>query len=258
MSVASTEFSASKAGRRPTNSQPVGVDVHALHKSATMFLFKFFRRLASRQQFGFYSENNQPPNPQGPSNGDPQNYCRCPIRSFETGQLELNANTQVHRIFQIRDPRDILVSEYFSMGWIHPTEGTKLDLRRQSLQQMSIDEYALTQSETSRWPLEAKFAPLMKRELNPEFETVVTYEEMVTDLQKWVEKVLPPFAVRFPKLAAIRMAWNYRHEFKAPAESMTHRRRITPGDHCNKLQPTTIDQLNQRFEKVLLRFGYLK
>ena len=54
-----------------------------------------------------------------------------------------------------------------------------------------------------------------------------------------------------------QMALRYRHEFKIRSEFMQHKRRIKPGDHREKLQPATIDQLNQRFENVFLRFGYL-
>jgi hypothetical protein len=234
------------------------VDVHALHKSATMFLFNFFRRLCEKQQFEFYSENNETPNGEGPQAGNPRNFCRCPIRTFDTSELRYDASNNNHRIFQIRDPRDILVSEYFSLGWIHPTLGTQLSDRRQSLQQMTIDEYVIEQSEVSSWPLEEKFKPLLERELNSRFEMIVTYEEMVTDFPKWAEKVLPPFGFRFPKLAAIKLAWRYRNEFKTATESMTHKRRITPGDHRRKLKPATIERLNQRFENVLTRFGYLK
>lgn len=122
---------------------------------------------------------------------------------------------------------------------------------------MSIDQYVLEQSEKSSWPLKEKFKPLLERKPNPEFETFVTYETMVTDFQKWVEQVLPPFGVRFPKLVAIKLAWRYRNEFKVAAETMTHKRRIAPGDHREKLKPATIDVLNHRFEEILNRFGYV-
>lgn len=234
-----------------------GVDVHAVHKSGTMFLFHFFGGLAKQCNFDFYSSNNDPPNQEDLRADNQTSFCRCPVRSFETLETELDHPTQRHLIFHVRDPRDILVSEYFSLGWIHPTEGTNLDQRRKQFQETSIDDYVLHQSEKSSWPLSEKFKPLMNREFNPEFETLVTYETMVTDFQRWVEQVLPPFGFRFPKLAAIKLAWKYRNEFNVTAETMTHKRRIAPGDHRDKLKPETIDALNQRFEDILTRFGYL-
>lgn len=35
-----------------------------------------------------------------------------------------------------------------------------------------------------------------------------------------------------------------------------HVRRVTPGDHREKLQPATIARLNEAFGDVLERFGY--
>ncbi len=235
----------------------VGVDVHALHKSATMFLFKFFGRLAKDLNYDFYSENNHPPNQDSLDSNNQKNFCRCPIRTFETLETPFELPTQRHLIFHTRDPRDILVSQYFSMGWIHPTKGTNLEKNRESFQQMSIDEYVLHQIKSSSWPMLDKFQPLLERGSSPEFETYVTYETMVTNFQKWVEQVLPPFGVRFPKLVALKLAWRYRNEFRVTRESMSHKRRILPGDHREKLKKSTIDELNQKFEIILSRFGYL-
>lgn len=249
---------ASQSAKPQSPSNVTCIDVHALHKSATMFLFKFFRELSTRYRFDFYSENNETPNGDGPPKNARENFCRCPVRTFETDQLNCPEGATRRRIFHVRDPRDILVSEYFSLAWIHPTEGSQLEQRRQSLQAMSIDQYVLQQSSLSSWPLEEKFEPLITRELNPETETVVTYEELVTDFPRWAEKVTPHFGVRFPRLVAMRLGWRYRNEFKSNSESMTHKRRITPGDHREKLQLSTIKKLNDRFEVPLKQFGYLK
>ena len=233
-----------------------GVDVHAVHKSATMFLFQFFGRLSKQYHFDFYSENNAPANQSGLPRENQRDFCRCPIRAFETLETELDYPTEIRRIFHVRDPRDILVSEYFSFGWIHPTEGTGLEAGRQERQEVPIDEYVLTQCEKRTWPLEAKFKTLLDRDMDPEYDTIVTYEMMVTRFRLWAERVLPAFGVRYPKLAARKWAWRYRKEFQRSGESMTHKRRITPGDHRRKLKPATIEQLNQRFEEVLTRFNY--
>lgn len=246
-----------------TRSQPkltaplIGVDVHAVHKSGTMFLFNFFGSLAKQYDFDFYSANNEPANEDDLPKANQRDFCRCPIRTFETVDSAMESGSRRQLIFHVRDPRDILVSEYFSIGWIHPTQGTDLDRRRETFQKMSIDEYVLNQSEKSSWPLREKFEPLLRREFNPEFETLVTYETMVTNFQRWAEQVLRPFGIRFPRLAAIKLAWRYRNEFKVASESMTHKRRIAPGDHRDKLKPATIEALNQRFEPILKRFGYL-
>ena len=230
-----------------------GIAVHALHKSASMFLYKFFQHVSRQQGFGFYSANNQPPNElQGerPSG----KFCCCPLRTFEFGN-EADCDSDIVRIFHVRDPRDMLVSEYFSFGWSHSTGASGIGQRREKIQDMTVDQYVIEQPNFSSWPLEQKFAPLIDRELDPQREILVKYETMVTRFPEWAAKAIGPFGYRIPKFAVAKLAWKYRNEFK-PTTGDSHRRAITPGDHRRKLQPATIKILNDRFAAVLEKFGY--
>jgi len=255
MSLAARTQSPSKKTSQTTHRV---VDVHSLHKSGTMFLFKFFQHLAGQQKAILLSENSDPADnyldlPVSTSNAP---ICRCPIRTFDVDEFRLE-HTRQHRIFHLRDPRDILVSEYFSFGWIHTTDGTPLDQRRLEIQQMGVDDYVITQSAQSTWPLDQKYASLVDYDFDTETETVVKYEQMVTDFPKWCGQVVDAFGVRFPKVLAARLAWRYRNEFKTTGEKMQHKRRITPGDFRDKLKPDTIKILNRRFGSVLDRFKYV-
>lgn len=232
------------------------IDVHALHKSATVFLHSFFAYLARKQAFRFFSIENEPPPRWHEDNKTHINFCRCPIRTFSSQENTLPSEVQAYKIYQIRDPRDILVSEYYSFGWIHPVNQNQLEKRREAIQNMSIDQYVLEQSESSNQPLEQRYQPLLDQDLDPEYTQVVTYEEMVTNFPKWAQKVVQPFGCRFPTWWGLKLGWRYRNEFKISSESMEHKRRITPGDHRNKLQPETISILNDRFAEILDRFGY--
>ncbi|MDC0311298.1 hypothetical protein OAL19_00285 [bacterium] len=239
-----------------TSTQIRGVDVHAVHKSATMFLFHFFKHLSAKHGFQYFSENNVPANAGKLAASNQRNFCRCPIRNFEPLESTFDYPTNCHRIFHIRDPRDILVSEYFSFGWIHPTQDSDLDQVRNSLQKMSIDDYVLHHCTQREFPLERRYSSLIERTLDPNLETVVTYETMVTNFPKWLSRVVPVFGIRHSRLAVLQLAWRYRNEFRTKKEAMTHKRCITPGDHRRKLKPSTIDALNLRFESILTKFGY--
>lgn len=233
---------------RPLNHSVV---VHGLHKSATMFLFQFFQQVAADRGVPFYSPN-LPGGEAAPSDGSI--HCFSPCRSFEFERSQ----ESVQRIFQIRDPRDILVSEYFSFGWIHPNEkGQMLSRRRQEIQQMSIDDYVLSQPEFSKWPLNEKYLPLLDVDFGEPNLHLVRYEDMVLNFSKWVESAIVPFEFRSPRSAAARYVKQFASQFDVKAESMTHRRKMTPGDHREKLQPETIEKLNSRFADVLSKFGYL-
>ena len=121
---------------------------------------------------------------------------------------------------------------------------------------MGVDEYVITQSTQSTWPLDEKYASLVNYDFDSATETVVKYEQMVTDFPRWCAQVVAALGVRFPKMLSARLAWRYRNEFKTAGEKMQHKRRITPGDFRDKLKPETIKILNKRFEAVLERFEY--
>jgi hypothetical protein len=233
------------------------VVVHGLHKSATMFLFEFFQTVAADRGVPFYSAN-LPDAGLPPNDGTP--FCLSPLRSFEfeNAQMPNESVGSTKRIFHIRDPRDILVSEYYSFGWIHPDEkGQMLSRRRTEIQEMSVDDYVLQQPEFSSWPLNEKFEPLLKLDLqSPDF-ALVRYEDMVLNFPVWVKAVVEPFDFSAPDRTVNRYVKKFAHQFEAKSESMTHRRKVTPGDHKEKLQPETIERLNERFHEVLSRFGYL-
>lgn len=238
-----------------------GIAVHALHKSASMFLYKFFRHVSQQRGYSFYSANNSPPdelssatdlNREGPR--PTGKFCCCPLRTFEEGS-EGTYDSEIVRIYHVRDPRDMLVSEYFSFGWSHPTDGSKLEERKKKIQEMSVDEYVIEQPNFSSWPLEEKFQPLLNRQLHPTREILVKYETMVTEFPVWASAVIRPFGYWIPKLTVAKLSRKYRKEFQPTGEG-SHRRAITPGDHRRKLKPATIAILNDRFAEVLEKFGY--
>lgn len=238
------------------------VDVHSLHKSGTMFLFHFFRHLANWRSFQLQSPNNTPPQEHGPVTREMLDdvsssiLCRAPIRTFDVQCVEVEAGIDQRRIFHLRDPRDILVSEYYSFGWIHPAHREDMAERRRQIQEMSIDDYVIRQPEESRLPVDKKYAVLEDYQFDDSRETVVKYEQMVTQFPQWCYRVLVGAGFRNPTWMTARLAWKYRNEFKTQGESLTHKRRITPGDFRDKLKPATIEILNERFEKTLTRFDY--
>lgn len=140
----------------------VDVDVHAVHTSATMFLYQLFGRLAKYLNFDFYSENNNPPKQKRFDSNNQSNFCRCPIRTFDILETSFENPTQRHLIFLTRDPRDILVSQYYSIAWIHPTEGTQLDQHRHKVHEMSIDETVFHQVESSSRTILKNSSPCSK------------------------------------------------------------------------------------------------
>lgn len=237
-------------------SKPTGIFVHGLHKSGTVFLYQLFQRLARARKIESYSSNHAQPNDHLVTASMDHDFCLCPIRNYSDHPAALPQRLQIKRIFHVRDPRDTLVSQYFSYGWRHTEEGFHPGRHRQRdlIQSIGIDDYVLHQQGVIG-PLKKRYADLIHRPIS-ELQNVVTYEQMVTDFPSWLEKVIRPFEFRFPSLIKKRFAFRYRNEFRPDPNPASHKRNITPGDYLKKLKPETISKLNEIFEPELRTLNY--
>lgn len=243
--------------------------VHGLHKSATMFLYQFFADVCSRLDIPLHSIHNQPADHNSIADSINTSFVLCPVRSFDTAGFEYRSLFQTRHLFQVRDPRDVLVSEYFSIGWRHTTEGwSKEELaRRKFIRSLSADEYVLQEPEiataSSKASLLDRCNVLVRALADPgagKSHQVVKYETMVTDFESWLRQTIrclnidpeQPQNQKFIRFLADR----YEKEFLPDPDDAGHKRNVTPGDHRNQLQSDTIEKLNERFSVVLDALGY--
>ena len=241
---------------RINSSKPTAIVVHGLHKSGTMFLYQLFRRLSRARRIAFYSGNHEEPNDHLITRETDQDFCLCPIRDFNNSPECLSPTYCVERIFHVRDPRDILVSQYYSFGWRHTEEGFTDGTQRQRefIQNLSIDDYVLNQQSVLR-PLKQRFADLTTRD-PAELTNLVRYEQMVLDWPNYLASVMKPFGFHLKSLTKLRFAFRYRNEFKPDTNPTGHKRSVTPGDYLRQLKPETIHQLNEILEPELRVLGY--
>ena len=251
------------------NNAKTALIVHGLHKSATMFLYQFFADTCSRLDIPLFSIHNQPADHNTIADEIDKSFVLCPVRSFETDGFVYPSMKQVRHLFQVRDPRDVLVSEYFSIGWRHTTTGwSEEELeRRDFIRSLSVDQYVLQEPEistaSSKAPLLERCAVLtnvLREPIAEESFRIVKYETMVTDFAKWLGHVLlclevdldNPQNQKFIQFLIAR----YEKEFLADPSGSGHKRNVIPGDHRNQLQASTIEKLNDRFSNVLDSFEY--
>jgi hypothetical protein len=230
--------------------------VHGLHKTATMFLYRFFKDVAEHLQIDFQSVHN-PDRTKAPLNNRAStSFIRCPERSFSIDRSSPSYSQEIFHLFQVRDPRDILVSEYYSLGWLHSEQAWSDEEkgRRKKIQQLTIDQYVLSEPEISKYPLLNRFDALLKNADNPAV-SIVKYETMVTDFAAWLADVLPILYLGKRKFVRYFNRRN-KNEFSLDTPCDSHKRHITPGDHRKKLRPSTIAQLNKRYSKILDFLGY--
>ncbi len=248
-----------------------GIFVHGLHKTASMFLYKLFRDLAAEAGIQYYSANNKPANQAELKQDIDVSFCYCPVRHFALSPGEITRQTpaiadpkfivnndfsnlaKVYRIYQIRDPRDILVSQYFSFGFIHGGKN-KITPEKLRIQKMTVDEYCLKEA----GELYFRYKNILKisEQNNPNY-SVVKYETMVLNYRDWLSKVITVFDFKqSPEEILEKYYQKYHQEFDLSEfqESLKHKRKMIPGDHQEKLQPSTINSLNSTFADILAKF----
>ena len=233
-----------------------GLVVHALHKSASMFLYKFFHELCARLECPLHSIHNVPANDAAIPAGVDHSFVLCPVRSFDCDSYQFSELDQVHHLLQVRDPRDILVSEYFSLGWRHTTENWPEEAlqRREKIRSISVDEFVLEELH-GKLPLVERYRPILEL-VDRENVQVVKYETLVTEFPSWLETVLALIDLSDAKLLKRKLLWKYRHEFQPDPSNPGHKRNVLPGDHREKLSAETITMLNERFRPILQRLDY--
>jgi hypothetical protein len=234
-----------------------------------MFLFKIFRDLADEAQINYYSANNQPePNQNELKQDTNSSFCYCPVRHFAKIASEIPSQAEkstdpgfivrddfpnldnIYRIYQLRDPRDILVSQYFSFGFIH--SGKKnLTPMKLKIQKMTIDEYCLEYAD-ELYNRYLNILAIIDRQ-NPNY-LIVHYETMVLNFKDWLAQIIVPFEFDKPKELVLETYYQkYCQEFDTEGfeESMKHKRKMIPGDHREKLTTATIEALNVKFADIL-------
>jgi hypothetical protein len=180
-------------------------------------------------------------------------YIICPLRYFP---IQLNNNYQY--IILLRNPLDILVSEYYSFGWMHIIDQIALRERKE-IQAMSIDEYCLSPKYQKN--LYERYKPILNYiNTQPNNLLVLQYADMVLNFGLWmyklgnflgldnkniellIEKFNNEFIIDFKLLS---------HEDITQKGVRRHKRHLLPNDHLNKLKPETIAILNDYFGKII-------
>jgi len=162
----------------------------------------------------------------------------------------------VPKVILIRDPRDILTSQYFAFGGKHfshrlPDKNADLLVDcHMRYKNMEIDEYVIEHAEV----LHAKLSDY-KKHIFDENLFMLRYEDIFFDKAHFLESVLTHIGVIIDSDVIKQIA--AAHDIRPVSEDSTqHIRRGTPGDHANKLQPATIEKLTTMFRNLMGDFGY--
>jgi hypothetical protein len=177
------------------------------------------------------------------------------FRNFPLSFLDNEQFEAGKKVLLVRDPRDALVSEYFSNAYSHsvPQAGEfrdkMLQLRSDALRS-EIDAYVL------------KMAPMLKRTLKEYFSLkrddtllLLKYEDVITEKRRLINDICRFFGwtVSDQQVNQI-LGWaDVIPSEERPTEFI---RKVLPGDHLEKLSRPTVDKLNELLKEEMTYFGY--
>lgn len=176
-----------------------------------------------------------------------QGFYYGPIGTLRTiPQME-----QYKVLLQLRDPRDLLTSLYYSTAYSHAIINEKLMERRKDALQHTVDSYVLDNTQQYTRIFQKYIDGLLDKP-NVLF---VKYEDMVQNFEGWLQAVSTHVGLdqHAETLEAIRQQANFS---VSSEDKFSQKRQVTPGDHLRKLQPETIAELNKRLAPILQRLGY--
>lgn len=158
----------------------------------------------------------------------------------------------------VRDPRDCLVSQYFSMGRQQASSHAIPKMNPESFLEslksqgnQSIDDYVLTHSHVLFNKLKAYLSIL---EGNPNIK-VFRYEDIYFDKHQFLINMLEWFSIPIDKSVALKMA--DKHDIRPAIEDVSsHIRKGEPGDHKNKLLPVTVAKISDQFRDLMKHYRY--
>ncbi|NEQ65781.1 MAG: sulfotransferase domain-containing protein [Symploca sp. SIO2D2] len=186
----------------------------------------------------------------------PFGYLYAPLREPDECLTLIDNIESYQVVLMLRDPRDVLTSMYFSVGYSHiiPTAQQDVALTaREEILQQTIDEFVI-----SEMPKFLKKYNDYCQELLPKSNVLlVKYEDMVTDFNSWLDTLVN--FLKFDVNPKIVNKIINQADFTVQKEDIySHKRQVHPGDHKRKLAPETIERLNSEFGEVLDLLGYEK
>jgi hypothetical protein len=250
--------------------------VFTLHKSGSMFLHRQCEALCRASGLAYHSPNL-------PGSGldarrlltdsgiwGARHGCFAPLRFY----VDIPGIEQYDVLLHLRDPRDVLVSMFYSYCYIHPGEIPPNTGYRKRVAEEGIDSFVLAKAaETNaRFPgdygtgghvedlignLARRYQDYLRHLLGRPNVTLLRYEDMVTAYPKWLAQFARPFPL--PERERLLEEWGTQSASWFPSRTqdvMSHVRHVTPGDFRAKLRPETVGRLDEIFRPTLEALGY--
>ena len=155
----------------------------------------------------------------------------------------------------LRDPRDALVSLYYSDSQSHgiPGKGPVMQnmlKKRALLQNVTLDEYVIQSSNSF---LRHYIRTLQVLALSNS--KIIRYEDIIYDKAALVSTVAEAISAQIPSDKARVIAENH-HQIPENESEDKHIRQVHPGNYRIKLKGETIEYLNDKFSVIINSLNY--
>lgn len=183
-------------------------------------------------------------------------YCYGGFRHFP--EFPVPILDRARTALLVRDPRDALVSLYYSMRDSHPLPKPDGQLKQQMLatraaaKRQTIDAWAIENHGNVIRAMEGYVAQRFTSRPNV---AVYRYEDVIFRKREWIRDLVGWYGwdVRDAVIERIAVGVDV---FPAAADPGKHIRQVNPGNHRTALRPATQNALTEQFEPLLRMFGY--
>jgi hypothetical protein len=152
---------------------------------------------------------------------------------------------------QLRDPRDVLTSLYYSTAFSHALINRKMIRRREIARQMSVDEYVLDNADQFL----RIYQGYSEKLIGSPGVLFLKYELMVADFSTWLDQLSSYLGFSHHR-ETLQQIVNEADFQVSREDQFAQRRQVTPGDHLRKLEGGTVQTLNRLFGPLLKELGY--
>ena len=176
-------------------------------------------------------------------------YIYLGFRHFPSFEFDLRG---APAILLVRDPRDMLVSLYYSVLKSHviPEGLVSFTKSRKQAGELDINQFVIIRAKS--------FARQFKRyqnKLSISDLTVYRYEDVIYEKEKWLKDMVTRLGL--PQTPELVQDIAKRFDIVPDVENENkHVRQVHPGNHTQKLNPQTICSLNDSLADFLRYFKY--
>jgi hypothetical protein len=183
----------------------------------------------------------------------PRGVLYAPLRRY----VPVPGREAYRTILMLRDPRDVLVSQYYSVAYSHrlpfrSVSQERFEAKRASARASSIDDYVMDECAA----ICGVYEEYAQQLFGAPGVALLRYEDMMQDPGAWVSGLARALGVACNESDVRFLTSAGRLTTHRVEDATKHLRSGTPGDHRRKLQPATIDALTSRLTSVLVPFGY--